>query len=261
MPAASMSAASTYSTVHATATRLTSRAMRSRTSALSCLESLRPSTAGSRGSTTAPTASGPASGPRPTSSSPTTTPAPRPSASARSNAYSEASRSRSACSASIRRRATSTASRTPLRVSATSERSSTANSRAPASCNRCLISATVGPMRPHVPSRPRARPRGRARSRLSPMIAKAAQPDGRRNATSAVTAYQFARSAKINRPGWRSKTARSPLAPIIGPFRGRAYFGTRRQAKKGRGSVRRGFAASARSAAVRPTEPSGRTSP
>ena len=65
MPQASMSAASTYSTVQATATCFTIAAMRSRASGRTCLESSKPSTAGSSGSTTAPTASGPAKGPRP----------------------------------------------------------------------------------------------------------------------------------------------------------------------------------------------------
>ena len=80
MPAASMSAASTYSTVHATATGLhLARRCARAPQALTCLESLRPSTERARrAAPPRPPPAGPASGPRPTSSSPTTTPAPRP---------------------------------------------------------------------------------------------------------------------------------------------------------------------------------------
>ena len=77
MPAPSISSGEAYSTAQASAMRLTSAAMRSRSAGETCLESLRPAMRGSRGSTTAPTASGPATGPRPTSSRPTQHAAPR----------------------------------------------------------------------------------------------------------------------------------------------------------------------------------------
>ena len=86
MPCSSISRASTYSTAHARAVFLTCTATRSRSAGLSRFESSRPAIRGSSGRTTAPTASGPAKGPRPTSSSPTTTPPPRAAASSRSKA-------------------------------------------------------------------------------------------------------------------------------------------------------------------------------
>ena len=143
MPARSISAGSTYCTVHARARRRISSATASRSSGLTCLESLSPAMGSSGSSTTPPTARGPASGPRPTSSNPMITDPPRSSASARSKEYMPRSRAASAASASRRRRATSTAWRTPLRVSATSDRSSTANAAASASCSLRRISGTV----------------------------------------------------------------------------------------------------------------------
>ena len=143
MPTRSISAGSTYCTVHARARRRTSSAMASRSSGLTCLESLSPAMGSSAFSTTPPTAKGPAKGPRPTSSSPMTTDPPRSAASSRSNAYIPARRAASAASASRRRRATSTAVRTPLRVSATSDRSNTAKAAESASCSFRRISGTV----------------------------------------------------------------------------------------------------------------------